>query len=156
MNKELIQYTFKSILPYLIGFILCLILIANCKGCKHDPIISNNTLRDTVRVLTVRVDSMQVVRTKLVTKWRSIRDTINIHDTIQVITALNLCDTIILKDSVQISTMHRINDTYKKIVYNDSLVIDSLKTSKKKYFKGFKHGFITGASLGVVGGVLVR
>lgn len=47
-------------------------------------------------------------------------------------------------------------DRYKIIVKKDSLIIDSLTYSRKKYWRGFKHGFIIGSSIGAVGTSLIK
>ena len=109
-------------------------------------------------LLQVKADTIEKIRIKLVYKYRSIRDTINIRDTVEVLQLFDLCDTLIVTDSIEINTLRHINNNFAKIVHNDSLVIDSLKHSKKKYFRGFKHGFIAGTILvgGGVGALLVR
>lgn len=150
--KAFLISAFKSALPYLIGAILCLILLAHCKGCKSEPIVSVNSNKDTIRLLQIKVDSFHVVRTNYVKKYRTIRDTINIHDTIQVVKELQLCDTIIVVDSIEIAFLKSMNRNFYRIVKSDSLVIDSLTRSKKKYWRGFRNGVIAGSV--ITGGLI--
>lgn len=140
---------------FLIGILLVWVLLPKCSGSSEIP---NNQSKDTIRIYSVKVDSIEVIRNKLIYKYKSIRDTINIHDTLQVLQALNTCDTIIVVDSLEIAFLKTINHNFANIVYKDSLTIDSLKMSKKKYFKGLKHGFILGAGVTAigVGAILVR
>lgn len=143
----------KTIALYKIAlFLLGILFILSFFKCGNDkPIKSVSKNIDTIYVYSLKADSIEVIRNKLVTKWHTKRDTINIHDTIQVIQALNLCDTIILTDSLEIAFLRTINRNFAKVVYNDSLVIDSLKRSKKKYFRGLKHGIIIGAGVTALG-----
>lgn len=145
-NKTITLY---KILLFLIGVLLVWALLPKC-GSSEIP-NSSNIRVDTLRIYSVKVDSIDVIRIKQVNKWHSIRDTINIHDTIQVINALNLCDTIIVVDSLEIAFLKTINRNFAKVVHNDSIIIDSLKHSKKKFWRGFKYGYITGAGTTAIG-----
>lgn len=102
-------------------------------------------IKDTIKILETKVVTLDSIRTKLVYKFRTLRDTINLRDTVEIITALNLCDTIIIKDSTEIATLKNINFQYVKICRLDSTKIDSLTRSKKKFWKGFKSGFVAGS-----------
>lgn len=145
-NKTIQLY---RILLFLLGVLFVWVLLPKC--CDNEQPIKTDLNKDTVHIYSVKVDSIDVIRTKIVTKYKSIRDTINIHDTLEVIQALNTCDTIIVVDSLEIAFLKTINRNFAKIVYNDSLEIDSLKSSKKKYFKGFRHGLITGTIFTSIG-----
>jgi len=152
-NKTITLY---KILLFLLGILFIASLFAKCESSE----IPNNSsvIADTIRVYTVKADSIEIIRTKLVTKWRNTRDTINIHDTIQVVKALNLCDTIIVTDSLEISFLKTINRNYVKVIQSDSIVIDSLTKSKKKFWRGFKYGYVAGVgstAIGV-GALLIR
>lgn len=142
-----------KILLFVLGVLFVFSLLPKCSS---SVIPNNQAIHDTIKVLQIKADTLEVVRTKLVTKWRTSTDTINIHDTIQVKAALQLCDTIIVTDSLEIATLRLINNKFYQVVKSDSLVIDSLKRSKKKYFKGFKHGFASGVIIsGVAGSLLI-
>lgn len=132
---------------YVLTIIVCFIIFFNCKGCQPESI--NNTyskpIHDTIKILETKVVKLYGVRTKLVYKWRTTKDTINIRDTIEVLKLLNVCDTIILTDSIEIQTLKIINKKFYALVKSDSLKIDSLTKSKKKFWRGFKSGFIAGS-----------
>ena len=152
-NKTIWLY---KIALFLLGLLFVLSLFAKC---ENKPIETNNkAIHDTIKVLQVKADTIEKLRVKLVYKYRSIRDTVNIRDTVEVLQLLDICDTIIVTDSIEINTLRLINNNFAKIVHNDSLVIDSLKHSKKKYFKGFRHGFIAGTILvgGGIGALLIK
>lgn len=141
------------LLLFTLGVVFVLALLPKCYGSSSE--ITNNSNKDTIKIYKVKIDSIEVIRTKYINKYKTLRDTINIHDTIEVIHALNLCDTIIKTDSNQIAYFKTLVNNYEKVIYNDSLVIDSLKTSKKKYFKGFKHGFVTGVLVTGVASLII-
>ena len=89
-------------------------------------------IHDTVRIVEAQ-------RVKVLTKWRTLRDSVNVYHLDTIIRDVILtCDTIIKLDSTNIALL---ND----IIKVQEVVIDSLKKSKKPYFKGFKHGFIAGS-----------
>lgn len=104
-------------------------------------------IKDTIKTLETKVVVLDSVRTKFVYKWRTTKDTINLRDTIEVLKLLSVCDTIILTDSVEIATLKNINFQYQKICRIDSVNIDSLTRSNKKFWKGFRVGFWTGAAI---------
>jgi len=140
----------KTIWLYKIAlFLLVVLFVASLFKCDHDKPISvnNKNIHDTIKLFQIKVDTIEKLRVKLVYKYRSIRDTINIRDTVEVLQLLDICDTIIVTDSIEIAFLKTINRNYAKIVYNDSIVIDSLVHSRKKFWKGFKYGFATGSIL---------
>lgn len=143
---EILKSIWKDIRLYVLTIIVCFIIFFNCKGCQPEPInnIDSKPIHDTIKILETKVVKIDSVRTKLVYKWRTNKDTFNIRDTIEVLKLLSICDTIIFTDSVQIQTLKKINSQYVKLCRIDSVKIDSLTKSKKKYFRGFKYGFITG------------
>jgi hypothetical protein len=145
---EILKSIFKDVKYYLLTIIICFIVFYNCDRFKkiNDPITHDSTaqIKDTIKILQTKVIKIDSVRTKLVFKWRTVKDTINLRDTVEVLKLLIVCDTIIYTDSVTIQTLKKINSLYANICRNDSVKIDSLTKSKKKYFRGFKHGFVTG------------
>jgi len=146
---EILKSILKDIRFYVLTIIVCFIIFFNCKGCQPEPInnIDSKQIHDTIKVLQTKVVTLDSIRTKFVYKWRTVKDTINLTDTVEVLKLLSVCDTIIYTDSVEIQTLKTINFNYAKICRIDSVKIDSLTKSKKKYWKGFKNGFIAGSVL---------
>lgn len=151
---EILKSIWKDIRFYVLTIIVCFIIFFNCKGCQPEPInnINSKPIHDTIKILETKVVKLDSVRTKLVYKWRTKRDTVNLRDTIEIKKLFNICDTVILTDSIEIQTLKLINKKFYALVKSDSLKIDSLTKSKKKYWKGFKNGFIAGSVL--TGGLL--
>lgn len=123
----------QRVILFLIGLLLGACLFLTFK--KNKVVYISKTKKEFIIDTLVKVDSTRV---KTILKFRKIKETINIHDTIQVVNAINTCDTIIKIDSVEISLL-------KKVIKFDSLTIDSLKKNNKKYLKGLKHGAIIGS-----------
>ena len=146
---EILKSILKDIRFYVLTIIVCFIIFFNCKGCQPEPInnIDSKPIHDTIKVLQTKVVTLDSIRTKFVYKWRTVKDTINLTDTVEVLKLLSVCDTIIYTDSVEIQTLKLINKKFYDLVKSDSLKIDSLTKSKKKYWKGFKNGFIAGSVL---------
>lgn len=146
---EILKSIWKDIRFYVLTIIVCFIIFFNCKGCQPEPInnIDSKPIHDTIKILETKVVKLDSVRTKLVYKWRTKRDTVNLIDTIEVLKLLSICDTIILTDSIEIQTLKLINKKFYTLVKSDSLKIDSLTKSKKKFWRGFKNGFIAGSVL---------
>lgn len=151
---EILKSIWKDIRFYVLTIIVCFIIFFNCKGCQPEPInnINSKPIHDTIKILETKFVKLDSVRTKLVYKWRTKRDTVNLRDTIEIKKLFNICDTVILTDSIEIQTLKLINKKFYALVKSDSLKIDSLTKSKKKYWKGFKNGFISGSVL--TGGLL--
>jgi len=146
---EILKSIWKDIRFYVLTIIVCFIIFFNCRGCQPEPInnIDSKPIHDTIKVLQTKVVTLDSIRTKFVYKWRTVKDTINLTDTVEVLKLLSVCDTIIYTDSVEIQTLKLINKKFYDLVKSDSLKIDSLTKSKKKYWKGFKNGFIAGSVL---------
>ncbi len=129
----------------MLALILAL-LFKSCGSNDSTPVPDKTKpIRDTIRILETKVVVLDSTRTKLVYKWRTITDTISLRDTVSIIRAFNLCDTIIVKDSTEIVVLKDINKKYVSIFRIYSLKIDSLTRSKKKFWKGFKSGFVAGS-----------
>lgn len=144
---EILKSIWKDIRFYVLTIIVCFIIFFNCKGCQPEPINNNNSkpIHDTIKILETKIVKLDSVRTKLVYKWRTKRDTVNLIDTIEVLKLLSVCDTIILTDSIEIQNLKLINKKFYTLAKSDSLKIDSLTKSKKKFWRGFKSGFIAGS-----------
>lgn len=150
---KLIQKITYSILFIVSLFIIALLL----KKCNTKPVEvvskvdSTNIYKSQINALKDSIKHLDTTRVKLVTKYRYLKgktDTIPCDTLINMI--VNVCDTIILNDSIEIAKLKQINTKYSYIVKNDSLIIDSLKHSRKKYWKGFKHGLIVGSLGGAI------
>ncbi len=146
---EILKSVWKDVRWYLLTIIICFIVFYNCGGFKviTTPTTPDATtpIKDTIKILQTKVVTLDSIRTKFVYKWRTVKDTINLRDTIEVLKLLSVCDTIILTDSVEIATLKNINFQYVKILKIDSVKIDSLTKSKRKFWKGFKSGFVAGS-----------
>lgn len=153
--------------PALGVFILVMIYLA-LKGCKSDPkpIINNDKIKDAKKSEQVAgIDykvklkkSTEVVKLIPIYKdrWHKIYDTI-------YKTAPDTCHYYLSKLNAEKMASDSINDIVVKtysdvitagavylakkdsVILKQDAVIDSLTHSKKKYFKGFKHGIIIGA-----------
>lgn len=159
MTKE----TLNKIGLFLIGLILGLILLSHCSDTISKPIIdktdsltnANYKLLDSVSVLNDSITRLDTTRHHIITKYRYLK---GLTDTIPcdslILRVVEVCDTIIEVDSLEIMTLKQINRNFVKVIQNDSTIIakknhaiDSISKSKKKYWFGFKHGFLTGTVL---------
>lgn len=156
---EILKSIWKDGRWYLLTIIVCVIVMKNCNCICLDSNKTNvfpnevKTIVDTIKILQTKIVTLDSIRTKFVYKWRTVKDTVNLTDTVEVLKLLNICDTIILTDSIEIHTLKNINFQYIKILKIDSLKIDSLTKSNKKFWKGFKKGFAAGSVL--TGGLIL-
>lgn len=159
-NKKIFIY--KTLL-YTLGIALGLaLLLPKCSGGnKIQPIDTKryDLIIDSLKKSKVKIVYLDSVREKVVVKYKTVRNTVNIHDTTQVIEFINTCDTVIAVDSLEINELKLSNKLYEEQLYYKIQVVkdlrhqlDSTAKSKRKYFKGFKHGFIAGTA--ITGGVL--
>lgn len=139
---------------FIVSLLIISLLLKKC-NTKHVEVVSKvdstNIYKSQINALKDSIKHLDTTRVKLVTKYRYLKgktDTIPCDTLINMI--VNVCDTIILNDSIEIAKLKLINTKYSYIVKNDSVVIDSLKHSRKKYFKGFKHGLIVGSLGGAI------
>ena len=95
------------------------------------------------------VQIKEVVRTKYLIRWKEVR-----HDSlIPCETKLLVSDTVIMRDSYLISSLKEvIRIDSLLIIAQDSIIkIDSIALrSKKKFWKGFKFGYISGVATGAL------
>jgi len=171
---------------FLIGFIIAAILLLKCEvntpidnidglNSKYDSlskeVIKKDAVTDSLNKVVLGLDT---VREKILHVYHVKKKIINIHDTEWVVKFVQICDSAIEVDSIEISTLKTLNKNLVGInkdksdmLYNrDNVIIqkdikiDSLTKSKKKYWKGFKHGFVAGAtvveSLNIGAGVLLK
>lgn len=146
---------------FIIGLLLGCILLSNCSGedskqpvDKSDSLIKANiSLLDSIKILNDSVAHLDTTRVKTVIKYRYLKGRIDSIPCDTFVTKIiQICDTIIYNDSIEIMALKQINTHFAEIISNDNQIIinknneiDSLKNSKKKYWKGFKHGLIAGS-----------
>ena len=146
---------------FIIGLLLGCILLSNCSGedskqpiDKSDSLIKANiSLLDSIKILNDSVAHLDTTRVKTVIKYRYLKGRIDSIPCDTFVTKIvQICDTIIYNDSIEIIALKQINTHFAQIIVNDNQIIsnknneiDSLKNSKKKYWKGFKHGLIAGS-----------
>ena len=139
---------------------IAVIVLVCWKGCGNPVVKESLTTPIKAKVATYKQDQKKlkdsivyrdVIRTKYLVMWKEVR-----HDSIiPCETKLLVCDTLILQDSALISSLRAVIKTDSLIILSqDSIIrIDSIALrSNKKFWKGFKWGFvagnITGALLG--------
>ena len=118
---------------------------------------SIDSVHDKIAILKPLERASDSVR--IITKWKYR----TLHDTIPCNIKLIYCDSVIYRDSISINYKDSIIinydsliPKYKKLAKIDSLKIDSLTHSRKKFWKGFKFGFCVGVSAGSVGASFVK
>jgi len=171
---------------FFIGFIIAAMLLLKCEGnAPVDNIDSLNSKYDSLSKEVIKKDvitdslnkvvlGLDTVREKILHVYHVQKKIINIHDTEWVVKFVQICDSVIEVDSIEISALKTLNKNLVDInkdksdmLYNrDNVIIqkdikiDSLIKSKKKYWKGFKHGFMAGVivveSLNIGAGVLLK
>lgn len=120
-------------------------------GCKPEP---TQTIK-TIQVNKAKLVAMKpiiIIQTKEVVKWRSKYHEVRHDSIIPCEEKLAICDTVIVKDSTLIATQKIYIGIQDTIIKDQSAVIDSLTKSRRKFWNGFKCGFIAG---NVTGGVVV-
>ena len=146
---------------FLLSVITALVILLACKSCEHTPVIDyNKDFRDSINVLKNKLkvgkDSIiyrDSVRTKVVTRWKTIR-----HDSlIPCETKLLVCDTVILADSALISVLKAdievskyLFNQYEEKINQDSITIQKLTKKVKNRKAIFWTGFILGASTNLI------
>ena len=152
---------------YLPFFLVLIILALFYKQCNNKVITldtkrasvqkSIDSVQNEINLLKPLERSSDSIRTIIKWKYRTL------HDTIPCEIKLVYCDSVIYRDSISISYKDSILSKYDSLFPKyqllakiDSLTIDSLNRSKKKFWKGFKLGFAIGVGTGVIGGDLVR
>ena len=166
--------------------VMAMILLLKCETTKPvDNIDGLNSRYDSLSKEVIKKDvitdslnkvvlGLDTVREKILHVYHVKKKTINIHDTVLMYKFVQICDSVIEVDSIEISTLKILNKNLVDInkdksdmLYNrdnvivkKDAIIDSLTKSKKKYWKGFKHGFAAGAivveSLNVGAGLLLK
>lgn len=170
----------------IVGIIIAMMILLKCEVTKPiDNIDGLNSRYDSLSKEVIKKDAvtdslnkvvlgLDTVREKILHIYHVKKKTINIHDTVLMYKFVQICDSVIEVDSIEISTLKTLNKNLVDInkdksdmLYNrdnvivkKDAIIDSLTKSKKKYWKGFKHGFLAGAivveSLNVGAGLLLK
>lgn len=146
---------------FLLSVITALVILLACRSCEHTPVIDyNKDFRDSINLLKNKLkvgkDSIiyrDSVRTKVVTRWKTIR-----HDSlIPCETKLLICDTVIQTDSALISVLKAdievskyLFNQYEEKISQDSVTIHKLTKKVKNRKAIFWTGFILGASTNLI------
>jgi len=152
-------------LPFIVVLIIVFLLGRQCsnntptptKTDKDSLVKANIELQADIAILKDLTRSSDSVRIEYKYRYRTL------HDTIPCEIKLVYCDSVIYHDSIAINYRDSIiykfdtlTANYQKVAKIDSLTIDSLIHSRKKFWKGFKLGLGIGFGVGVVGGTVVR
>lgn len=150
---------------YFLPIFLTLIIFALLyKQCNHKVITldskahvkkSIDSIHNEIELLKPLERSADSVRTVIKWKYKTL------HDTIPCEIKLVYCDSVIYRDSISIvykdsilSKYDSLFPKYQRLAKIDSLTIDSLSRSNKKFWKGFKVGLGIGFGAGVIIGSL--
>ena len=147
----------KHTIPYILAIIILIVLYKSCdnKVITHDNKSqvkkTIDSLHDEIIMLKLLERSSDSVRIITKYKYRTL------HDTIPCEIKLVYCDSVIYRDSISIvykdsilSKYDSLFPKYQLLAKIDSLTIDSLSRSHKKFWKGFKVGLGTGYVLGLI------
>jgi len=186
MNQTSRNNILGKISLFFIGFIIAAILLLKCEdntpvdnidglNSRYDSLSKEVIKKDVITdSLNKVVSGLDTVREKILHIYHVQKKIINIHDTVLMYKFVQICDSVIEVDSIQISNLKTLNknlvDINKdksnmlhnrdNVIVKKDAIIDSLTKSKKKYWKGFKHGFVAGAiaveSLNIGAGVLLK
>lgn len=150
-------------LPFILVLIIFALIYKQCNNKVITPSSNSHvkktidSIHDEISILKPLGERADSVRTIIKWKYRTL------HDTIPCETKLIYCDSVVYHDSISISYKDSIIVKYDSLFPKyqilakiDSITIDSLTRSRKKFWKGFKLGFAVGVGTGVVGGALVR
>lgn len=152
-------------LPFILVLIIFALIYKQCNNKVITPIPNNKELKKNIdsilseiAILKPLERSADSVRTIIKWKYKTL------HDTIPCEIKLVYCDSVVYRDSISISYKDSIIvkydslfPKYQLLAKIDSITIDSLTRSRKKFWKGFKIGFVLGNITGVVGtGAVLR
>lgn len=153
----------KYILFLITGIIIGLLLFNSCE--QKEPIKPNVLKADSVvKIVYVykhKADSLNTVKTKILVKYKTIRDTVVLHykdDTI-IMNYVNYCDSLNnINDSIIVVKNNIIKQQDTLVSIKDAIIHDNileLNTAKKQVNKAKRKAVITAVVSGViVGGVL--
>jgi hypothetical protein len=157
---------FKFNIPFLVLLVITLLLLfKDCGSNSEKPnqsdkdslIQANTDLQADISILKDLTANSDSVRIEYKYRYRTL------HDTIPCEIKLVYCDSVIYHDSIAINYRDSIiykfdtlTANYQKVAKIDSLTIDSLIHSRKKFWKGFKLGLGIGFGAGFVGGAVIK
>lgn len=144
-------------------FIVIMIIIAlgYCNKCVHKsiPHVQDASIKEAKLVYNQKLKEVEIIEKIRIVQKHHYN---TVYDTIYK-TAPDTCHYYLAKLNAECKINDSINDLVIKaygavidagmvyqlkkdsLIFEQDLVIDSLKKSRKKYFKGFRHGFFAGA-----------
>ena len=153
---------------YFLPLFLTLIIFALIwKQCDNKVITANTKRADVQKSIDSVHNEIKLLKplekqadsVRVITKWKYR----TLHDTIPCEIKLVYCDSVIFRDSISISYKDSILvkydslfPKYQLLAKIDSMTIDSLTRSKKKFWKGFKVGYTLGLGTGIIGGAVLK
>lgn len=170
----------KAHIIYIVA--IAVLAVLSFRSCEPDPAPTVRDFRqvDSLKAVVadlklrkdsvqIRIDTVEKVRVKYLTKYRGVR-----YDSlIPCPEKLNLCDSVLAADSTAISELKTVIGVADKIItdqdsiikldslekqrlrfVNDSLAKANKKRNWRSWWKGFKTGFVTGNVTG--GGAVYR
>jgi hypothetical protein len=158
VNNKKYNMKVSIYLPFFLVLIILMLVFKKCNNNVITPIPDNKELKADIRsdeadiaLLKPLERSADSVRTVIKWKYRTL------HDTIPCEIKLVYCDSVIYRDSISIvykdsilSKYDSLFPKYQRLAKIDSLTIDSLSRSNRKFWKGFKVGLGTGYLLGLI------
>lgn len=149
---------FNYIIALFVGVVIGLLLFNSCE--KKEPIKPNVLKADSVvKIVYVykhKADSLSAVKTKVLVKYKTIRDTVVLHykdDTI-IMNYVNYCDSLNnINDSIIVVKNNIIKQQDTLVSIKDAIIHDhilELNTTKKEVKKAKRKAVITALVSGVV------
>lgn len=146
----------KYYLPFLAVALIFLAFLIG-RGCKSDQktFPANNLKQEIVTIKQIQakikdtVIYKEKIRQVVVTKWKEIRR----DSLIPCPEKLLVADTVIYQDSSLITSLRSLVGIDSLLISKQDSVISDLRMQlKKRFWKGFKIGFLTGNATGIVVG----
>lgn len=154
---------FNYIIALFVGVAIGLLLFNSCE--QKEPIKTNVLKADSVvKIVYVykhKADSLSAVKTKILVKYKTIRDTVVLHykDDNIIMNYVNYCDSLNnINDSIIVTKNNIIKQQDTLVSIKDAIIHDNiieLNTTKKQVKKAKRKAVVTALVSGViVGGVL--
>lgn len=154
----------RIILSFICGLVIGIVLMfkfensqvmPNTKESVLDSLkLANNELLKRNEQLTDSVSKLDTIRSKFVTKYRYLKQTTVLPCDTLIKKIVETCDTIIKVDSLEIDNLKAINLNYKRVIANDSIMLDEQQNQikqLKKEVKRQRRKRIVATALGIVG-----
>lgn len=149
---------FNYIIALFVGVVIGLLLFNSCE--QKEPIKLNVLKADSVvKIVYVykhKADSLNTIKTKILVKYKTIRDTVVLHykdDTI-IMNYVNYCDSLNnINDSIIVTKNNIIKQQDTLVSIKDAIIHDNileLNTTKKEVKKAKRKAVITALVSGVV------